>query len=167
MSAIVVFGSRYGSTKSYAEEFVRRHSLDAISFDEVSDLSNYDTIIYFGGLYAANVYGLKKTMKLIQSDQRLIIVTVGLNDPDIPKNAEYTEKNIRQILPNPLNDNAEIYQLRGAIDYKNLKPLHRIMMYFIYLKAKSDDTEESRQMVDTYGDMLSFVDFSTLDKIQY
>ena len=41
------------------------------------------------------------------------------------------------------------------------------MMYFIYLKAKSDDTEASRQMVDTYGDMLSFVDFSTLDKIQY
>lgn len=124
-------------------------------------------IIYFGGLYAANVHGLKKTLKLIQPEHHLIIVTVGLNDPSVPKNAEYTEKSVRLVLPASFTEHAEIYQLRGTIDYKNLKPLHRIMMHFIYLKAKRDNTEESRQMVDTYGDVLDMVDFDTLEQINY
>ena len=63
MSNIIIYGSHYGTTKQYAEELSRRTNIEAISFENVKEIDNYDKIIYLGGLYAGGVLGMSKTLK--------------------------------------------------------------------------------------------------------
>lgn len=58
---IVIYGSQYGTTKVYAKELANRISADLKSYDEIDDISKYDTIVYLGALYAGGVLGMKKT----------------------------------------------------------------------------------------------------------
>lgn len=68
MSNIIIYGSRYGTTKQYAEELSKRTNIKAISFKKVNQqIDNYDNIIYLGGLYAGGVLGLSKTLKKVNN----------------------------------------------------------------------------------------------------
>lgn len=66
MNNIIIYGSIYGTTKMYAEELVRETKISAIPFKNLDDINNYDTIIYFGALYAGGVLGLAKTFKKLR-----------------------------------------------------------------------------------------------------
>lgn len=171
MTMIVVYGSRYGTTKSYAEEFARQKGIKAIPFRLLEDLTGYDTVVHFGALLGGGVYGLKKTLKLLDANgsQHLVIVTVGLADPKNAKNTDYLKQAIKKQVPVNILNNTEIYHLRGGIDYKKLSFMHRFMMYLTYKKAKKHDSgtnnEEINEMIATYNKKVNFVDFNTLDQI--
>ena len=83
MSNIIIYGSHYGTTKQYAKELSRRTNIEAISFENVKEINNYDKIIYLGGLYAGGVLGMTKTLKKLNkiSNKTIILVTIGLSDP--------------------------------------------------------------------------------------
>lgn len=51
-----------GTTKRYAEKLSEMTNIDAVSFEDIKDLSEYDFVIHFGALYAGDVKGLKKTV---------------------------------------------------------------------------------------------------------
>ena len=55
----------YGSAKKYAEELSRITRIKAKSFKELKSLSDFETIIYIGALYAGGVLGLKKAIEFI------------------------------------------------------------------------------------------------------
>ena len=57
---IIIYASVYGSAKKYAEELSRITGIKAKSFKELKSLSDFETIIYIGALYAGGVLGLKK-----------------------------------------------------------------------------------------------------------
>ncbi len=171
MTNIVVYGSRYGTTKSYAKEFARRNGIVAIPFTSVDALSEYETVVHFGALLAGGVYGLKKTLEALdQKDvQQLVIVTVGLADPANTKNTDSIKKAIKEQVPENILKHTKIYHLRGGIDYKKLSLIHRFMMYMVYRRAKQnaieEKDEETNEMIATYNKQVSFVDFETLDQI--
>ena len=48
---IIIYGSQYGTAKQYAEELARKTSIDLKSYEDVTDINRYDTVIYVGGLY--------------------------------------------------------------------------------------------------------------------
>lgn len=64
---------------------------------------------------------------------------------------------------------ARVFHLRGGIDYEELNCKHKTMMGLLYRKAKSlpeaKQTADSKAMVETYGQKVDFVDFSSLDPI--
>lgn len=60
MDQLIVYGSQYGTTQRYAERFSQLTRLPCISSEAVKDLSCYDRVIHFGGLYAGGVKGLRK-----------------------------------------------------------------------------------------------------------
>ena len=65
MNAIVIYKSKYGSTKDYAmwiAEELGCEAKDAKSV-KVLDLLAYDTIIYGGGLYAEIIAGVSLITK--------------------------------------------------------------------------------------------------------
>ncbi|MBQ6702035.1 MAG: hypothetical protein IJN17_03680, partial [Clostridia bacterium] len=47
---IIIYGSKYGTAKQYAEELARNTSIDLKSYEDVTDINRYDTVIYVGGL---------------------------------------------------------------------------------------------------------------------
>ena len=60
MKTIVVYRSKYGSTKAYAEWISEALGCEMIEFKEakIEQLMKYDTIIYGGGLYAEMINGV-------------------------------------------------------------------------------------------------------------
>lgn len=169
MSRIIIYGSRYGTTRRYAEELAERTGIPVISYEEINDLSGYETIIHMGGLYAGGVMGLKNTMKALPKNANFIIVTVGLSDVNDEKNIENIRMSIRRQLPGEIYDHARIFHLRGGIDYQKLNFAHRTMMTLLYNKAKKlpeeKKTAEVRAMIETFNQKVDFVDFHSLDQI--
>ncbi len=172
MDKIIVYGSRYGTTKQYAEELSKRTDIKVIPFEKVNhEINNYDIIIYLGGLYAGGVLGLAKTLKKLNniSDKKIIIVTVGLSDLKDKENRDNIRNNIKSQLPKDVFERTKIFHLRGGIDYSKLNFAHKTMMKLLYNAVKKLPEEkmksEDRTMIETYHTKVNFIDFSNLDKI--
>jgi menaquinone-dependent protoporphyrinogen IX oxidase len=89
VNGIILYKSKYGATKKYAE-WLR----DATGFDivetkkaDIAELSKYDTIVFGGGIYASGIAGLSFLKKHTDSlkDKRLAVFCVGASPFD--KNA--------------------------------------------------------------------------------
>lgn len=63
MNGIILYGSRYGAARQYAQALEERTGLPAVSYAEVRDFGPFDTIVYVGGLYAGKTTGLAKTAR--------------------------------------------------------------------------------------------------------
>ena len=168
---IIIYGSKYGTAKQYALELSKKTDIQAVPYSDIKDINRYDAIIYIGALYAGGVLGMKKTLRKLKnpSDKKIIIATVGLADPTDEQNTDAIKENMKKQLNPDVISQADIYFLRGGIDYSNLNLKHRTMMALMYKKVKGlkDDekTPEVKAMIDTYGKKVDFVDFETLNPI--
>jgi len=106
----VIYKSKYGTTKRYAQWIAQ--ALDAPIFDassiQPSQLSNYDTVIYGGGLYARGIDGVKLVTESF--DKTLVLFTVGLADPKI---TDYTPILEKTFTPEQLSK-IKVFHLRGG-----------------------------------------------------
>ena len=168
---IILYGSQYGTAKKYAEEFGKRTQTEVKRYDEIDDINCYDTIIYFGALYAGGVLGMKKTFgKLLSAEgKKIIIATVGLADPADGENINTIKKGMKRQLSKELFEHAHILHLRGGIDYSCLGFKHKTMMAMLYKKAiglpEEKKTADAKAMIETYNKKVDFVDFSSLADI--
>lgn len=82
MKGIVVYGSNYGTTRTYAQELARRTGWPAVDWQQAQKLAEYETVVYLGGLYAGGVVGLKAVLPQLEQApaQKLVVVTVGVAD---------------------------------------------------------------------------------------
>ena len=171
MEHIIVYGSQYGSTRRYAEKLSEQTGIPAISYKDAPALSDRKTIVYLGGLYAGGVLGLAKTLRSVslQDEQKLLLVTVGLADPDEPENQDNIRASLQRQLPAGLLDRAKVFHLRGGIDYQKLSFGHRTMMTLLYQSLRrtpfEKQTAENRALIETYGKQVDFTDFGALEPI--
>ena len=114
--------------------------------------------------------GLKQTVKKLPAGVRLILVTVGLADVQDKQNVENIRRSVRQQVPADILQNAEIFHLRGGIDYSKLSFTHKTMMKLLYNHARKlppeKQTAETRAMIETFGTQVDFVDFASLRPIK-
>ena len=77
MKAIILYGSRYGSARRYAEELSEQTGIPTADYKNAPPLSDKNVIVYLGGLYAGGLPGLVKTFRgvSLRKLKRLIIVT--------------------------------------------------------------------------------------------
>ena len=168
MKSVILYGSRYGSARRYAQELSKQTDIPAVSYQEAPPLSKLETIVYIGALYAGGVLGLTKTLRRqsFGEHQRLVIVTVGLADPDILQNRENIRNALQKQIPAQLYGRAAVFHLRGAIDYQALSLGHRTMMALLHRslqkKPAEEWSEEDRALMETYGKQADFVDFGSL-----
>ena len=163
---LIVYGSRYGSAKRYAERLAEMTGCEVVEYSNAKNIGDYDRVVYLGGIFAGGVLGLKKTAAKMNPRQELLIATVGVTDP---KEAAYFE-NIRKLikgqLPEGLYNEEKIFHLRGAIDYSHLSFGHSLMMKMFHSmmlkKPESELTADAKAMLDTYGKKVDFVDFNAL-----
>ena len=148
---VVLYGSKYGSTKQYAEWIAEELNADLLDVNDANlqNIKNYDTIIYGGAVYAGGITGINFIVKNYDQlkNAKLVIFTCGIADPSIDINKENLIKNIR-----------------GAMDYSKMSFLHKTMMSALVkkIKNKSSLTDEERCILDTYGKTVDFVDKSTI-----
>lgn len=86
MKTIVIYKSKYGSTETYARWISEELDCEAFEASKIKadDLTEYDTIIYGGGLYAEVIAGVSLITKNIDklNDKKLIVYTTGLTPPE-------------------------------------------------------------------------------------
>ena len=166
---LIVYGSEYGTAKRYAEHLSQLVNAQAVSFDSMGSIEEYDTVIHDGALYAGGVRGLKNTLKAMRGDAKLTIITVGLADVTDKQNINNIRNGIARQVPKELFERTRIFHLRGGIDYGRLGLKHKTMMTLLYNKAKKlpeeKKTAEVRAMIDTFNTKVDFVELSALEPI--
>src|SRR5690554_6143300 len=115
----IVYKSKYGSTKKYAQWIAEETKADIFECSEIEakKLMEYDTIIYGGGLYASGIAGISIITKNyeILKDKKIIVFTVGLASTD---KEEIFNPILEKNFTKEMRDNIKFFHLRGGIDYK-------------------------------------------------
>ena len=162
IQTLITYGSQYGSAEHYARKFSECIGSPVLPYCEVESTAGYDRVVHFGALYAGGVLGLRQIVSKLAANTELIIVTVGLADVQDGENIHNIRKSIESQIPTTLFHRAQIFHLRGAIDYSKLNLAHRTMMALLYAKARGLPEEkrnaETQAMLETYGKQVSFVD---------
>ncbi len=164
--AVVIYKSKYGATKKYAQWIAQALEADLFDIKQINaqDLGKYQTIVYGGGLYASGIIGsdfITKNFSAIK-EKRIVVFTVGLANPQLTDYTIIIEKNF----PSAMRESMKIFHLRGAIDYKRISIKHKAMMSLLIKKVRNidekDRDDEIRLMLDTYGQSVDFTDQSTI-----
>ena len=150
MKSLIIYGSQYGTAKAYATKLSEITEIPCISYENIKDIKDYEQIIYFGGLYAGGVKGLKNTFRLLKnSNIKTILVTVGLADVNNKENTNNIKASLEKQLEKDIYKNSLIFHLRGGIDYKPVESL----------------TQEDKALIETYNTKVDFVDYDSLKQI--
>ncbi|WP_042678895.1 flavodoxin domain-containing protein [Anaerosalibacter massiliensis] len=163
----VVYKSKYGSTKKYAQWIAEESKVDLFEHSQVDikKLMEYDTIVYGGGLYASGIAGISVITKNYKAlkDKRIIVFTVGLASTD---RKEVFSPIIEKNFSKEMSDGIKFFHLRGGIDYKKLGFIHKSMMAMLKTVISKKDSQElsddDRELLATYGKKVDFTDKSTL-----
>lgn len=166
MNMAVIYQSKYGFTKTYAKWIADDLGANLLVADKVkpTDLQQYDTIIYGGGLYAGGVNGIALLTKNAQSikDKTIYLFTVGVADVTDKENIAAIRTRLEQALPAPVRDTIHIYHLRGGMYYSKMSFIHRTMMNMMLKmlrrKPESEMRAEDKMMIEAYGQDIDFTD---------
>lgn len=165
-NTVVLYKSKYGSTKKYAKWISDELKADLYDSSNIKlkDILNYDVIVYGGGLYASGINGIsfiRKNFNILKN-KNIIVFTIGLSPADSKELKSIIDKNFKE----DMKKNIKFFHFRGGIDYKNLSFIHRIMMNMlrkmIMKKKKEDITDDEKAFLDTFGNKVDFADKNTI-----
>lgn len=166
MKTIVVYKSKTGFTKRYAEWIAKELACELVSVDQVSmkDLQSYQTIIYGGGVIAGQIGGLKKFKGGVigNPNQKLIVFATGaapaeaLKVKDTVKEANFTKEESVKI---------PYFYFQGGINYETMKFGSRLLMklFSAILRKKKNKTPEEQGMAESIS---KSADYSNIKFIQ-
>ena len=127
MKTIVIYKSKYGSTKTYANWIAEELSCEAVDAKNINinDLTEYDTIIYGGGLYAEVINGVILITKNLDKlkDKKLIVYSTGITPLEYRNYYDklVLEKNFK---PEML-EKIKVYNFLGKMILDELSLVHR------------------------------------------
>ena len=159
MNAIVIYKTKYGSTKKYAEWIAKELGCAIADAKTVSlcDLEKYDTIIYGGGLYAEVINGVSlitgNTDKL--KDKKVAVYTTGITPLDC---REYYDKLvIEKNFKNGVPQFVKVFNFTGKMVIKELSLFHRTALKSLkkIMQSKKEPTEMEKLLIklcDADGD---------------
>ena len=159
MSTIVVYRSKYGSTKKYAEWISEALGCKMLEFKEakIEELMKYDTIIYGGGLYAEvinGVYLLTKNFEKIK-DKKIVVYSTGITPL---KYREYYDKLVIEKNFTPeMMERIKVFNFMGKMILEELSLPHRTALKAlkVLMQNKENPSEMEKLLVelcDTNGD---------------
>ncbi|MCI8729372.1 MAG: hypothetical protein HFK07_06090 [Clostridia bacterium] len=148
--AIILYKSKYGSSKEYAD--LLSEELSAKEIDtETSELKNfkgkldnYDIIVYAAGIKAYMIYDirkfLRKAARVKLHNKKVVVMGVGMLKADL-NYAERLRKN------NAITSGMRFYYLRGAMDINKLKGIDasiiKMLARSIMMKENLNDDENA------------------------
>ena len=98
-SIVVIYQSRYGATKKYAEWLAEELSCDLIETKKatIEQIEKYDVVILGGGIYATGISGisfLKKHHKRLKN-KKIVVFAVGASPYDEKPMRALKERNFK------------------------------------------------------------------------
>ena len=158
----VIYKSKYGFTQQYAQWIAEALTATLLEHAEAKThpLSDYDIIVYGGGLYAGGINGVKLVTK--QPLKQLVLFTVGVA---VPADTDYTEI-IHKALNPEQREKVKVFHLRGGVTYSKLTFVHKMLMAAV--KKAAEKTPEAKRssedigIIETYGKDVDFSDCASI-----
>lgn len=152
MKAIVIYKTKYGAARSYAEWIATELGCEMTDVKSIKPktLEAYDTVIYGGGLYAEVINGISFITKNfdILKNKKIIVYTTGLTPVDCREYYDKTvmEKNFKAGKP----DEIRVFNFLGKMIINELTPVHRgaIKTLKKIMSAKQNPTELERLLIE-------------------
>lgn len=138
---IILYQSKYGATKKYADWLAEETGYDCIEtkIAKADNLQNYDVIILGGGVYASGIAGLqflKKNIGLL-SDKRIAVFAVGASPYDEKAISRIRELHFKDVL-----SNIPLFYCRGAWDEEKMKFVDRTLCKMLKKAVAKQKPEE-------------------------
>ena len=152
MNSIVIYKSKYGSTKQYALWIAEELGCKAIDQKDadINELIKYDVIIYGGGLYAEVinwVYLITKNIAKLK-DKKIIVFSTGITPLDC---REYYDKYVYdKNFRNVECSNIKIYNFMGKMILDELSLIHRTALKSLkkLMQSKENPTIMEKMLID-------------------
>jgi len=171
--AIVLYFSKYGSTKKYAGWIAEELKGDICDIKDArpNQLHEYDTIVLGSALYAGRIKGLHLLVDNYEKikDKKIIVFTCGVADYRKAENCDSIYKRLEEAIPKNILDSIKVFYLRGSIDYKKLSFIYKIMMgmvrNMVLKKGAGNLNEENKEFLETFGKTVDFTDRNSIKGI--
>ncbi|MBQ3110865.1 MAG: flavodoxin [Clostridia bacterium] len=172
MSTIVIYKTKYGATKKYAEWIAEELGCDMVDAKDIKidDILKYDTIIYGGGLYAEIINGvhmLTKNMDKLK-DKKIAVFTTGLTPTDCRDYYDkmVIEKNFKLGVP----ENVKLFNYVGKMLVSELSLVHRTALKTLkkLMQGKENPTDMEKLLIELCDADGDFCDREAIaDLIEY
>jgi len=143
MKTIVLYKSKTGFVKKYAQWIAEELSADIYDASEISAdrLESYDTVIFGGSLHAVGINGIKVIKKNFDKikHKNLVVFASGASLPSEEVLHVIADKNFT---PDE-QKRIKFYYLRGGFDYNKLPPFDKFIMT---LMKKHIERKKKRNM---------------------
>lgn len=158
MKTVVIYHSKTGFTKKYAEWISEELSADIFDDSKVTPnmLTDYDTVVYGGSLYAVGVTGVKLITQNLDKlrDKKVIVFATGASPSreatiNEVKNKNFTSEEQKQI---------QFFYFRGGFDYSKLNPFDKLLMSLLKwkIKRKKELTPDEKGMLAIYDKRVDY-----------
>lgn len=169
MNAIVVYKTKYGSTRQYAQWIAEELSCKVADAKDVTieELASYDMIIYGGGLYAEVINGVSLITKNIEKlkDKKIAIYTTGITPIDCSDyyNKLVIEKNFKQGVPACV----KVFNFTGKMVIDELSVVHKTALKTLkkIMLAKKEPTDMEKLLIELCDADGDFSERSQIDAL--
>ena len=169
MKTIVIYKSKYGSTKTYANWIAEELSCEAVDAKNINinDLTQYDTIIYGGGLYAEVINGVILITKNLDKlkDKKIIVYSTGITPLEYRNYYDklVLEKNFK---PEML-EKIKVYNFLGKMILDELSLVHRTAIKGLkkLMSSKENPSEMESLLVELCDANGDFSDKSAIKEL--
>jgi menaquinone-dependent protoporphyrinogen IX oxidase len=172
MKTIVVYKSKTGYTKRYAEWIAEELSADIFEISKVTlnVLKNYDAIIFGGGLYAVGINGIKGFKQNLNDlkGKKIVVFATGVS----PWREEAINKVKDQNLSSEEQERIRFFYMRGGFEYSRLNPVDKVLMMLLKWKIKGKSellkkklTLDEKGMLSAYEKPVDFTKRKHIEEI--
>lgn len=151
MTTIVIYKSKYGATRRYAEWIAEELGCEIKDASKVkaSDLIKYDRIVYGGGLYAEVINGVTLITKNAEvlKDKRIAIFTTAITPLDL---REYYDKMvIEKNFKSGISDNIKVFNFLGKMITDELSLVHKTALKTLkkIMTSKENPTDMEKLLI--------------------
>ncbi len=168
MKSVVIYKSKTGYSKKYAEWIAEELSADLFSADAFDPLKlpDYDVIVFGGGLYEVGINGVRLiTQNLEKLKGRKVVVYASGVAPSSPEVIDEVRNN--NLTPEQ-QKHVKFYYLRGGFDFNRLTPRDRVLMFLLKWKILAKKALGMKLIPDEIGMLQVYkspADFTRKEKI--
>ena len=169
MKTIVIYKSKYGSTKTYANWIAEELSCEAVDAKNINinDLTQYDTIIYGGGLYAEVINGVILITKNLDKlkDKKIIVYSTGITPLEYRN--YYDKLVIEKNFKPEMLEKIKVYNFLGKMILDELSLVHRTAIKGLkkLMSSKENPSEMESLLVELCDANGDFSDKSAIREL--
>jgi menaquinone-dependent protoporphyrinogen IX oxidase len=165
MKTLILYTSKTGNTKVYAEDIAKKVQADVAPLRgyKAKKMAAYDTVVFGGWVEGGTIKGLDKFLSnysLIEK-KNVIVFSVGMSVPSPDGRALLIEQNLLDMY------HIRYYQVRGSFDIKKLHfPANFMIMNSLKMIASDPQASlDQKSLLDIKNHPIEVYDHEKIDKI--